>query len=97
MWGVTASYPHLTDVRSVERSCRYLYGLRAFSLVEHLIPDSKDAPGFWPGDDVEASVLESEEYKQVSKGRMEKLRDLECDQTVGYKNAGCLIANIHGS
>ena len=48
--------------------------MKCFSLIRHFIPDAQPAPAFWPGDSVEADILESEEYKQVSKSRMEKLR-----------------------
>ena len=66
--------------------------MRAFSPIGHFIPDSTDAPSFWPGDDIEVSVLASEEYKQVSKKRMEKLRDVVFEQTrvLSYNVMGCV-------
>lgn len=51
-----------------------------FSLISHLLPDSKQPPAFWPGDDIEISVLASDDYKEISKSRMEKLRDIECEK-----------------
>ena len=87
---MVCSSPHLrADRGSVERSCWYLYGVRAFSRIGHFVPDDKDAPGFWPCGDVEVSVLGSDDYKQASKKMMEKLRDSVCDQTVsGYSSTG---------
>ena len=49
-------------------------------MISHLVPDSKEPPTFWPGDDIEVSVLASDDYKEVSKTRMEKLRDIVCDK-----------------
>ena len=54
--------------------------MRAFSLISHLVPDNKQPPAFWPGDDIEISVLASDDYKEVSKTRMQKLRDLVCEK-----------------
>ena len=54
--------------------------MRAFSMISHLVPDSKQPPTFWPGDDIEVSVLASDDYKEASKTRMEKLRDIVCDK-----------------
>ena len=66
---------------SVERSCWYLYGVKSFSLIGHLIPDGIPDPAFWPGDQVEADVLASDAYKQISANRMSKLRDfLRCGE-----------------
>ena len=66
---------------SVERSCWYLYGVKTFSLIKHLIPGEKPAPSFWPGDQVETDVLASDDYKQVSANRMSKLRNfLKCEE-----------------
>ena len=48
--------------------------MKTFSLISHLIPDSSPAPAFWPGDQVEADILASDDYKQVSSSRMSKLR-----------------------
>ena len=49
-------------------------------MISHLVPDSKQPPTFWPGDDIEVSVLASDDYKEASKTRMEKLRDIVCDK-----------------
>ena len=78
MWFRDSS-PHVADQGSVERSCWYLYGMRAFSLIGHLVPASKTAPGYWPGDDIEVSTLATEEYKAVSKKRMEKVHVPVCE------------------
>ena len=49
-------------------------------MISHLAPDSKQPPTFWPGDDIEISVLASGDYKEASRTRMEKLRDIVCDK-----------------
>ena len=69
-WPRNASHAQ-ADRGSVERIFWYLYGMRAFSLIGHLVPDSKEAPSFWPGGDIEVTALASYDYKQVSKKRME--------------------------
>ena len=44
-------------------------------MIRHLIPKDKNAPAYWPGDNIDKDTLESSEYAQMSKNRMGKLQD----------------------
>ena len=68
------------NIRSAERSCWYLLGMRCFNLIGHAITaDTK--PRYWPGDEVDANTLASDDYQKVTSERMSRLRDyVESDE-----------------
>ena len=58
----------------VDRISRYFLGLYRLGMIEHLLPCTKNLT-YWHGDYIAVSAMGSEEYKEVSKKRMNKLRD----------------------
>ena len=48
--------------------------MRCFNLIGHAIT-ADTQPRFWPGDEVDANTLASDEYQKVTSERMSRLRD----------------------
>ena len=48
--------------------------MQCFALIGHLVPQSKESPLDWPGDDVEVNRKDGDAYAKMAERRLSKLK-----------------------